>query len=140
MHFFLFTKPNRVTEQIKCCPSSYFYFQKHSLNICRDQWGVDTSQNPKQAICVLVQIFILLFWFCRLLMHKILSKCQPSIRILSDHEKLWSGGRRKWIMSKDLEQRGFQKVYWPAERFGTPEENHHCNPVCRSFMLFLWNI
>jgi hypothetical protein len=38
-------------------------------------------------------------------MHKILSKCQPSLRLIASHGKLWSGGQRKWIMSKDLEQR-----------------------------------
>ena len=48
-------------------------------------------------INVLVQIFIKL-------MHKILSKCEPSLRILSAHGKLLSGGQRKWIISKDLEQ------------------------------------
>ena len=38
-------------------------------------------------------------------MHKILSKCEPSLIILSSHGKIWSGGQRKWIRSKDLEQR-----------------------------------
>ena len=38
-------------------------------------------------------------------MHKILKRCQPSLGILSSHEKICSGNIN-WIMSKDLEQRG----------------------------------
>ena len=38
-------------------------------------------------------------------MHKILRSCLPSLRILSSHGKICSG-QIKWIMSKDLEERG----------------------------------